>query len=261
MKSPKRVVEEMADIKTQFPYIDHIYFCDDVLTFWPEHITEICDRMDAEGLKFTFEGSTRANLVTDDLIKRLAKSGLVRLSFGLETVDPVMRVTMQKKVPLSSYTSANAICNEHGVEAMNSLMIGLPGETLDSIDTTLNWVANSKDIKQANLAIAIPYPGTEFHDMATDGAHGVEVLPGGYEKYMRYGSAVTKVGNLTSDDLIRAQNRGFVKIYFKWWRILPVLHKHGIIGFLLQFVRLFRMWKDILLDKTKPFRVYPGRPA
>jgi len=260
MKSPKRVVEEMADIKTRWPFIDHIYFADDVLTFWPEHITEIVDRMDAEGLKFTFEGSTRANLVNEALIKRLAKSGLVRLSFGLETIDPVMRLTMQKKVPLQAYSDANAICNRHGVEAMNSLMIGLPGETRETVKTTISWVSQQKDIKQANLAIAIPYPGTEFHDMATSGAHGVELLTKDFASMMRYGNAVTKVGDLTSADLIKLQNWGFVKIYFKLHRIMPVIHKHGLLGFMLQFVRLFRLMKDVLLERCKPF-AYPGRPA
>lgn len=260
MKSPKRVIEEMRDIKARFPYISHLYFADDVLTFWPEHITEIVDRMDAEGLKFTFEGSTRANLVDEKIIKRLARSGLVRLSFGLETVDPVMRVTMQKKVPLSAYTDANRVCNEHGVEAMNSLMIGLPGETRESVKTTINWVARSRDIKQANLAIAIPYPGTEFHDMATDGAHGVELLSENFEDYMRYGNAVTNVGDLTSKDLISLQNWGFVKIYFMPWRWLPVIHKHGMTGFMLQFIRLFKVWRDVILEKAKPFRIHPGMP-
>jgi radical SAM superfamily enzyme YgiQ (UPF0313 family) len=36
---------------------------------------------------------------------------------------------MQKKVPIQDYAIANRICSKHGVEAMNSLMIGLPGET------------------------------------------------------------------------------------------------------------------------------------
>ncbi len=143
---------------------------------------------------------------------------------------------------------------------MNSLMIGLPGETRDSVKTTINWVSKSRDIKQANLAIAIPYPGTEFHDMATDGAHGVELLSENFEDYMRYGNAVTNVGELTSKDLIELQNWGFVKIYFMPWRILPVIHKHGIIGFLLQFVRLFKIWLSLLRKATEPFRQHPGLP-
>lgn len=261
MRSPKKVVEEMADIALKYPYITHLYICDDVLTFWPEHITEIVDRMDAEGLKFTFEGSTRANLVTDEIIGRLAKSGLIRLSFGLETVDPVMRVTMQKKVPLEAYSTANRICSNYGVEAMNSLMIGLPGETRETIRATLKWVRESREIKQANLAIAIPYPGTEFNDMAQSGAHGVKLLSQDFSQYLRYGSAVTQVGELTSQDLIDLQNEGFVTIYSAPWRWLPVWKKHGTIGFVLQMVRVFRLWKRKFFQRMEPFRTHPGLPG
>lgn len=265
MKSPKRVVEEMKDIATRFPYIKHLYVVDDVLTFWPEHVTEICDRMDAEGLKFTFESSTRANLITDELIARLAKSGLIRLSFGLETIDPQMRVTMQKKVPMEAYPEANRICTRHGVEAMNSLMIGLPGETKETIQHTLEWVASQRDIKQANLAIAVPYPGTEFHEMAVSGENGIELLSQDFSEYLRYGNAVTNVGDLTAQDLIDKQNEGFVMIYSKPWRWLPVWHKHGTLGYLLQMWRVFKLWKkrilkDWGLGKLYPFRTHPGVP-
>lgn len=259
MKSPKRVIEEMKDVAEQFPFIKHLYIVDDVLTFWPEHIIEICDRMDAEGLKFTFESSTRANLVNDKLIERLARSGLIRLSFGLETIDPVMRVTMQKKVPIDAYAVANRICSKYGVEAMNSLMIGLPGETKETIQATLEWVAAQRDIKQANLAIAIPYPGTEFHEMAVAGEHGLELLSQDFTKYLRYGNAVTNVGDLTAKDLIEFQNWGFVKIYSKPWRWLPVWHKHGTLGFLLQMYRVFKLWKKRFL-RWSPFQPVMRHP-
>jgi len=241
MKSPKRVVEEMKDVATRFPFITHLYIVDDVLLFWPEHILEIVDRMDAEGLRFTFESSTRANTVTEPLVKRLAKSGLIRLSFGLETIDPVMRVTMGKKVPIDDYPRANKICFEHGVEAMNSLMIGLPGETRQTVRNTIQWVSNQRDIKQANLAIAVPYPGTEFHRMAVGGEHGLELLSEDFSEYLRYGNAVTNVGDLKAQDLIELQNWGFVKIYGKPWRWGPVWKKHGIVGFILQLFRLIKL--------------------
>lgn len=261
MKSPQRVVEEMKDIAARFPYIKHLYIVDDVLLFWPEHILEICDRMDAEGLRFTFESSTRANTVTDELIRRLAKSGLIRLSFGLETIDPKMRVTMGKKVPIEDYPRANRICAEYGVEAMNSLMIGLPGETRETIRHTLEWVSEQRDIKQANLAIAIPYPGTEFHEMALSGAHGLKLLSEDFSEYLRYGNAVTNVGDLSSQDLIDFQNEGFVMIYSKPWRWLPVWHKHGALGFALQMYRVVKLWwKKLRKGAAQPFRVHPGLP-
>lgn len=260
MKSPRRVVEEMAQIKANWPFISHLYIVDDVLLLWPQHIREIADRMDAEGLKFTFEGSTRANTVTEELIKRLARSGLVRLSFGLETIDPVMRVTMGKKVNIADYPRSNKICADNGVEAMNSLMIGLPGETRETIRATITWVKKQKDIKQANVAIAVPYPGTEFYDQALAGTHGVELLTDDFSAYLRYGNSVTRVNGMEPKELISWQNWAFIQIYLlaphRWW---PVIRKHGFVGFLLQFIRLFRLVKDLLRDRCKSF-AYPGTP-
>jgi len=259
-KSPKRVVEEMKKVAENFPFIKHLYLVDDVLTYWPEHIIEICDRMDAEGLRFTFESSTRANMCDDKLIKRLAKSGLIRLSFGLETIDPEMRVTMEKKVPMEAYPKANRTCERYGVEAMNSLMIGLPGETRETVNATLDWVSQQRDIKQANLAIAVPYPGTEFHEMATTGKRGLKLLTEDFSKYLRYGSGVTNVNALTAKDLVDLQNEGFVRIYMKPWRWLPVWHKHGVLGFILQMYRVLKLLWRKFIGSTRPFQIYPGTP-
>jgi radical SAM superfamily enzyme YgiQ (UPF0313 family) len=259
-RSPKSVVAEMKKVVTDYPYISHFYIVDDVLTLWNEHIVEICDLLDRENLGITFEGSTRANLVDDELIARLAGSGLIRLSFGLETVDTEMRKTMKKKVPLEYYVKANKICEKYGVEALNSVMIGLPGETRETVRKTLAWLRNAREVKQANFAIAVPYPGTEFHERAQTGTHGVELLSQDFSRYLRYGSAVTKVGELTSKDLIELQNEGFVSIYSAPWRWRPMLKKHGLLGGLLMLLRVARLWRRKLFRAANPFRVHPGLP-
>lgn len=239
-RSPASVVAEIKSVVSDFG-IRHFYIVDDVMTLNPEHILEIADRIIQEGLKITFEGSTRANLVEDEMIGRLAEAGLIRLSFGLETVDEEMRKTMKKKVPLKYYEDANRICNKYNIEALNSVMIGLPGETRETVTKTLTWLRQARDVMQANFAIAVPYPGTEFHDMAVSGGHGVTLMTKDFSEYRRYGSAVTTVGDLTPEDLIDLQNDGFVSIYSAPWRWVPMLRKHGTIGGVLMLWRVFRM--------------------
>jgi anaerobic magnesium-protoporphyrin IX monomethyl ester cyclase len=239
-RSPKSIVEEMKQVVDTWN-VRHFYIVDDVMTLWPKHITEICDLIDEAGLDITFEGSTRANLINDEIIERLARSGLVRLSFGLETVDTEMRKTMKKKVPLSHYIEANKILNKYNVEALNSVMIGLPGETRETVDNTLKFLEGSRDIKQANFAITVPYPGTELHEMATKGEKGIKLLTDDFSEYRRYGSAVTQVNDLSPQDLIDLQNEGFVRIYAKPWRWKSVVGKHGLIGGVLMLVRVGKM--------------------
>ena len=171
----------------------------------------------------------------------MKKAGLIRLSFGLETVDEEMRKTMNKKVPLEAYKEANHLCNKHDIEVTNSVMIGLPGETRENVYKTLRFLRQSKDIKQVNFAIATPYPGTAFYDMAVGGTVGVDLLIDDFSQYKRYGQAVTQIGELSPDDLVQLQNEGFVSIYSAYWRWLSVLKKHGVVGLLLTLVRLFKL--------------------
>ena len=240
VRSPGSVVNEMKSVVEKIG-TRHFYIVDDVMTLWKDHILEIADLIDQERLNITFEGSTRANLVEDEIIARLVRSGLIRLSFGLETVDPEIRRTMKKQVPLEHYVRANGICNKYGVEALNSVMIGLPGETRETVRATLNFLRNAREVKQANFAIAVPYPGTEFHELAVKGDKGVKLMTEDFSEYRRYGSAVTIVGDLTPHDLIDLQNEGFVSIYSAPWRWIPMLQKHGIIGGSLMLLRVARL--------------------
>jgi radical SAM superfamily enzyme YgiQ (UPF0313 family) len=259
-RSPEMVVADIKDAVENYG-LEHIHFLDDVLTLHRERIEKICDLIEAEGLDITFEGSTRANLVDEPLIKRMAECGLVRLSFGLETVDPEMRKTMNKKVPLKYYVEANRILNKHGVEALNSVMIGLPGETRETVRSLLDFLAKSRDIKQANLAIAVPYPGTVLHDMATSGEHGITLHTDDFSKYRRYGSAVTTVNGLTPKDLVDLQNEGFVSIYSAPWRWRPMFMKFGVIGALLMLLRLARLIGQKLVRNVLRYQPPAGEPA
>ena len=239
-RKPEAVVDEIKQVHDTYG-ITHYSFVDDVLTLDRDHVFEICDRLDAAGLKITFEGSTRANLVDEEVIERLSRSGLIRLSFGLETVDSEMRRTMKKKVPLKYYENANRLCNKYGVEALNSVMLGLPGETRETVKKTLEFLRNAREVKQANFAIAVPYPGTELYEMAVHGDQGIRLETHDFSKFYRYGSAVTTVNDLSPEDLLELQNDGFVSIYAAPWRWIPMVKKHGIMGAAIMLVRVARI--------------------
>ena len=253
------VLDEIEHIISEYG-IRHFAINDDVLTLDRKRSVELCNGIIERGLNVTFEGGTRANLVDDELIALMSQAGLIRLSFGLETVDSEMRETMKKEVPLEAYREANAICNKYGVEALNSVMIGLPGESRENIRKTLDFLRSAKDVKQANFAIATPYPGTEFHEMAThpEEGTGVELLIDDFSKYKRYGSAVTKVGSLGPDDLVALQNEGFVSVYSAYWRWLPVLRKSGVLGLLLTLVRYFKLVTYRLFNKNEESVRHPA---
>jgi radical SAM superfamily enzyme YgiQ (UPF0313 family) len=239
-RDPNKIVDEMEFVSSTMG-TKHFVFLDDVLTVDRKHIKEICYGIITRGLDITFEGGTRANLVDEKLVKLMKKAGLVRIGMGLETVDSDLRDIMGKKVPLHYYSRANKILNDYDVEATNSIMFGLPGETPETIRKTLDFLKHDKNVKQANVAIAMPYPGTKFFEMAKHGEHGMDLLTEDFSKYRRYGSAVSSINGMSPQDLLDFQNEGFVSVYSSPWRWKAMIRKNGVIGGLLMLVRVFRL--------------------
>jgi radical SAM superfamily enzyme YgiQ (UPF0313 family) len=214
------VVEEMG--------IRHVNFVDDTLTAQRDFVLALCDGIQRRGLDFTFEGGTRANLWDRELAARLVECGLIRISFGLETADPAIRKIIRKEVPLESYVESNRINNQLGIETINSVMLGLPGETRESAERTVEFLCHSRDIQHATYGIAVPYPGTELFEMAEKGEHGLKLLTHDFSRYQRYGSATMEVNGLAPAELLRLQQEGLRRIYSCWWRIVPMLKRHGL---------------------------------
>ena len=256
-RSINSIVDEMEFLINEYG-IRHFYFMDDVLTLQRSRTIEFCNEILARNMQVTFEGSTRANLLDDELVALMQRAGLTRLSFGLETVDKDMRETMKKKVPLDAYSEANAILNKYNIEALNSVMIGLPGESRENVNKTLDFLRKDKNVKQANFAIAVPYPGTEFHDIAANGQMGVELLTDDFSEYRRYGAGVTNVSGLTPDDLRQLQNEGFVSVYSRYWRWWPVVQKNGVMGLVMTFYRLLNLWSARLTKRLVAFNRHPS---
>jgi len=226
-RSPRLVGDELEWVVRKLG-ATHVFFVDDTLTLNREFILAVCDEIERRGLNFSFEGSTRANLWDEELVRRLRQCGLVRISFGLETADPRVREIIKKNVPLESYVEANRLCNRLGIETINSVIIGLPGDTRDGIEQTIRFLANARDLHHVTFNIAVPYPGTELHRMAVSGMHGLKLLDHDFSKYQRYGSAVMEVNGISPAELIALQQRALFRIYMRWWRILPTLRRFGL---------------------------------
>jgi len=162
--------------------VEHIYFSDDNLTLSKEYMMELCGEIEKRNLKFTFEGHTRADLWDEEMAKKMRDCGLVRISFGLETAVPRMRKIIKKNVPLESYTLTNRINNKLGIETMNSVMLGLPGETRETIKETVDYLCKTRDIQNITYGITVPYPGTEIYKWAEKGMYGLKLLSRDFSK-------------------------------------------------------------------------------
>lgn len=209
----EQVVDELEQIATGLG-IRHVQFSDDTLTLKEDKAVAMCDEIKRRKLGITWEGYTRADRITRDLLKKMKDAGLVRLSFGVESGDQRILKAIKKGTSLEQYRQAYEWCDELGLETRCSVMLGHPFETRETVRKTVDLVCSLK-IHQAYINIATPYPGTALLEMAREGYGGLRLLTEDWTEYRRYGNAVMEMNDLTREDLIRLQKAAYLRFYLR----------------------------------------------
>lgn len=251
-RSPKNIVDEIEKFNKDLG-ISHFFFMDSNLTLKREQIEGVCFEMLNRNLKITFEGWTRANLVDKDILKLLKKAGLIRISYGLESGDPQILKIIRKEVSQKDMLNAFKLTDEMGIEAACSVMLGLPGDTKESVERTIKFVKSIPQILYSNFSIANPYPGTQMYDWALTGKHGMHLLIDDFSQYRRYDYSPIEVNDLTQKDLVRIQKIGLLRIHFTPKRILAAIKMLGFVEILpvfLVFIKEFLKLNKSRRDQT-----------
>jgi radical SAM superfamily enzyme YgiQ (UPF0313 family) len=199
--------------------ITHISFVDDTLTLNRTRVIQMCQEVIKRKISFTWEGWTRANTIDDELVQMMRRAGFVRVSFGIESGSEKILEKIKKGVKLNDIVSGYRIMKKYGVETRGSVMLGHPYETRETINETLQFIKDLKDCDQMYINIATPYPGTKLYHQAITGEGGLMLLERDFSKYSRYGNAVISVNDLSPEDLVKLQRKGFIMFYFTPSRI------------------------------------------
>lgn len=209
----EHIVDEIEYIVTGLG-TDHIQFQDDTLTLKTEKVVGMCEEIKRRKLRFTWEGYTRTDRITKDLLKTMKEVGLVRISFGVESGNQRILDAIKKGTTLEQYRQAYEWCDELGLETRCSVMLGHPFETRETVKQTVAFLCSLK-VYQAYINIAMPYPGSTLLEMARAGYGGLRLLTEDWGEYRRYGNAVMEVNDLTREDLIWLQKWAYLKFYLR----------------------------------------------
>jgi radical SAM superfamily enzyme YgiQ (UPF0313 family) len=242
IRTPESFVEEIKWVN-QTLGIDYFVVISDTFTMDRNNVLKVCELIKMNDLKVHFEVATRANLIDEELMKSMAEAGVTSIGFGLESVDEQVRSIMNKKnIPLESYVVANELAQKYGIYTQNATIIGMPGDTISTIRKTMFFLRNNKAIKQANVSIAVPYPGTKLYDMAKNGEHNLKLVTEDFSQFKRYGFSVMSVGDLTPYKLKKLQDECFASIYAPWWRWRTTIQRSGYFGLLDKLYRVTKMF-------------------
>ncbi len=158
-KSPKRTVDEMVHI-LGFGYKE-LHVWDDGFSTDVERAKEICREILRRKLKITWNiyNGMRIDRMDEELLTLLKKSGCYRISVGVESGNQEILDRIKKGIQIEKVKETFRLANKVGIETMAFCMVGLPGETEETMMQTINFVLELKPTIP-KLSILMPLPGT-----------------------------------------------------------------------------------------------------
>jgi radical SAM superfamily enzyme YgiQ (UPF0313 family) len=99
------------------------------------------------------------------MAKAMKESGCAQVDFGVESGSQKVLDYIKKEIKCEDTKRAFALARQAGLRAGATVMVGVPNETKDDIQMTMDFLDEIKPDFVGPFFIT-PYPGTELYDMA-----------------------------------------------------------------------------------------------
>jgi radical SAM superfamily enzyme YgiQ (UPF0313 family) len=143
--------------------IRHVNYYDDLFTFNRDRVVAFCKGMIDSGLRMTFNCAARAEHIDPELLALMRRAGCWMISLGIETGDPELLSKHRSHSDLEMMRERVGWIKKAGIRAKGLFMLGLPGETEQSIDRSMAYIL-SLPLDEFNLAKFTPFPGSPLYE-------------------------------------------------------------------------------------------------
>src|SRR5579863_6981562 len=216
VRSTENVAREIKAGLEHFPQLKEFFFDDDTFNIRKDRVLDICQKF--KPLKFRWSCNARVHSDYETL-KAMADAGARLFIVGFESGDDQILKNIKKGATVEMARTFMKNCKKVGIKVHGDFIIGLPGETAETIQKTIDF-AKELDCEIIQVSLAHAMPGTELYDsMSKDGFLRVEALAdtGGHQlPHIEY-------PHLSKAEMMAGVNRFYDEYYFRprvVWRIV-----------------------------------------
>jgi hopanoid biosynthesis associated radical SAM protein HpnJ len=164
VRSVGHVVEEIRLAKHSFPQVKEFFFDDDTFTDNLPRAEAIARELGKLGV--TWSCNAKAN-VPRQTLKVMKDGGLRLLLVGYESGNQQILYNIKKGMRIEVAERFTKDCHDLGVAIHGTFILGLPGETPETIQQTVRW-ATKINPHTIQVSLAAPYPGTFLYNQAVE---------------------------------------------------------------------------------------------
>lgn len=200
-------------------------------------LNKLCEEMIKNKIDLTWSGNARVDNLPAETLKLMKRAGCHTLHIGVESGDQKILDNIKKGITIEQVKEAVKNIKEVKLNVVTYFMLGLPGETLETMKKTLN-LAKGLDPDATTFSVATPHPGTIFYDWLEKNKM---FITKNYNNFDPSLPPVFNLKNLTSTEIYEFMRYSYRNFYFRPRYILRKLLKtrrlveikNGILNFLL----------------------------
>jgi anaerobic magnesium-protoporphyrin IX monomethyl ester cyclase len=209
MRSPENILEELTFLHERLG-VSFVEFNDILFTANKARAERVFELLIAEKLPIRFAFKARAPEITDDFVALAKRAGAVQIGFGVESADQDILDRMHKKTTVAECANGIATVRRHGVRCHTGYVLGYPGETPDTLRTTIDFIIKTKPTT-LTIDVLLPYPDTPvYHEAIAAGT-----LVGEWSPHMPEYPWVRLPWIRRRDDLERARAWAMNRVFFR----------------------------------------------
>ncbi len=164
VRSVENVLAEVKWIRDNLPQVKEIMFDDDTFTDDAPRAEAIARGLGKLGVTWSCNAKANVPFAT---LKVMKENGLRLLLVGYESGDDQILVNIKKGVRTDFARRFNADCKTLGIKIHGTFILGLPGETDETIRKTIEY-AKEINPHTIQVSLAAPYPGTTLYKQAVE---------------------------------------------------------------------------------------------
>lgn len=212
-RSPKNVVDEMEYDLKLFPYLEGIMFEDDTLLANKKRCYKICLEIKERDLDIWWGCNVRADTTDSEILKLMRAAGCQLFVVGYESGCQEVLNSIQKGLLVETARKFTKLAKEAGIHIHGCFILGLPGETKETLKRTLHYIEKLKP-DTIQVYAATPYPGTGFYEWADKNGFIVTDAWNEYVGEEHEQTCIISYPGLSGDEILTSVNKAYRDFYF-----------------------------------------------
>lgn len=229
-RSISNVLDEFEWVEKELKQVKQIFVEDDTFTVNKRYVIEFCQRYKERSLKIPWGGQARVGLDYDTM-RKMREANCMMVDIGYESGNDTILKNVKKAITVEQIRSFAREARRAGLSIHGNWIIGLPGETKETIEATKRLIRETK-ADAITVAVVTPFPGTELYSWAKENGYLITEDPNEYLDERGHQKSIISYPGVSSQEIREAVD-GILKSFYLSPSYIPialrrVFSRHGL---------------------------------